>query len=115
MFKQPFKFEGRIRRLEFGLSIIICYFSMVIITLIGFLVNLSNLFILIFEIPAYWFLFAQGAKRCHDFGKNGWWQLIPFYIFWLIFNEGVPGENEYGSNPKGIICVNGQLIQQDNS
>ncbi len=114
MFKQPFKFEGRIRRLEFGLSTLIWYFSLGIVMALGILFKLPNTIILMLAIPAYWFLFAQGAKRCHDFGKNGWWQLIPFYIFWLIFKESVPGENEYGTNPKGIICVNGQLIQQDN-
>ena len=55
---------------------------------------------IILMIPAYWFLWAQSAKRCHDLGHNGWWQLIPFYIFWLIFADSQIGDNEYGQYPK---------------
>ena len=38
----------------------------------------------IFLIPAYWFFFAQGAKRCHDRGNSGWYILIPLYWIWLM-------------------------------
>ena len=54
-------------------------------------------------IPLLWFLYAQGAKRCHDLGNSGWWQIIPFYIFWLLFQDGQTGVNKYGNNPKGRI------------
>lgn len=53
-------------------------------------------------IPALWFLFAQGSKRSHDRGNSGWYQIIPFYVFWLIFADGKIGENQYGPNPKNI-------------
>lgn len=53
-------------------------------------------------IPMYWFMFAQGAKRCHDRGNSGWFQLIPFYSLWMLFGDSEPGTNEYGPNPKGI-------------
>jgi len=51
-------------------------------------------------IPTLWFLWAQGAKRCHDLDRNGWMQIIPFYFLVLIFQDGVQGRNEYGPNPK---------------
>jgi len=35
-------------------------------------------------------------------GKSGWWQLIPLFPLILLFLEGHPGTNEYGSNPKGV-------------
>ena len=62
---------------------------------------LLSLIILSF-IPLLWFLIAQGAKRCHDRGNSGWYQLIPFYVFWLLFADGESGKNEYGLNPKNM-------------
>ena len=49
-----------------------------------------------------WFLWAQGAKRCHDRGASGWFQIIPFYVFWMLFADSNYGMNEYGANPKGF-------------
>ena len=111
MFDKPFTFEGRIRRLEYGLSIIIyiivyLFFSN-IITSMG--EEALVLYFLIL-IPALWFIWAQGAKRCHDLGDSGWYQLIPFYGFLLLFREGEAGENRYGDNPKGIGLANNQNL-----
>jgi len=55
--------------------------------------------ILVF-IPLLWFLWAQGSKRSHDLGHSGWFQLIPFYILWLIFVKGDDGINVYGLSPR---------------
>ncbi len=60
----------------------------------------SALFLLLY-IPGYWFICAQNAKRCHDLGNTGWFQLIPFYGLWMLFADGDYGMNVYGENPKG--------------
>jgi uncharacterized membrane protein YhaH (DUF805 family) len=101
MFKQPFSFDGRIRRTEFGLSYIIYIVAAVVI---GALMSIDGSFSLLglLFIPAIWFLLAQGAKRCHDRGNSGWYLLIPFYVFWMLFADSDIGSNEYGLNPKGI-------------
>ncbi len=103
MFKTAFSFNGRIRRLEYGLS-----YLMYIVILVVFSVLTQkesgepSLVFIIVVLPLLWFLLAQGAKRCHDRGNSGWWQLIPFYVFWMVFADGENGENGYGYNPKGI-------------
>lgn len=102
MFKAPFSFNGRIRRTEFGISFII-YMAIYLALLFALGIKGLNGGGFLVLLPAIWFLWAQGAKRCHDLGNSGWWQLIPFYVFWLLFADGVPGENEYGDNPKNKL------------
>jgi len=106
MFKKPFSFDGRIRRTEYCLSYI--FFILFIVFIDLALEALSpndengSLLLILTVIPAYWFLFAQGAKRCHDRGNSGWFQLIPFYGLWMLFADSDVGVNEFGPNPKGI-------------
>lgn len=103
MFKSPFSFEGRIRRSEFGVSFIIYMASYAILTgAVSSGAGGIGFFAIIF-IPLVWFLWAQGAKRCHDLGKSGFYQLIPFYALWMLFKEGQPTTNNYGDNPKAMI------------
>lgn len=98
MFASPFYFEGRIRRTEYGISLIIC---MIFLVFLNPLLKTGNYpFLRLAYVPVYLFLWAQGAKRCHDLGNNGWWQLVPFYGLWMIFQNGEEGANRYGKNPK---------------
>jgi uncharacterized membrane protein YhaH (DUF805 family) len=100
MFKNPFSFDGRIRRMEYGLTFIIyivVYMICLSLISVGSVVAVIGGVML---IPMVWFVWAQSAKRCHDVGKSGWWQLIPFYFFVLLFQDGDSGLNTYGSNPK---------------
>ncbi len=96
MFKEPFSFEGRIRRSEYGISWIIGFVLNI------FLMVLSSEYpIFVFGfIPTVWFALAQGTKRCHDRGNMGIFMIIPFYFLWMFFAEGDVGPNEYGPDPK---------------
>jgi uncharacterized Zn finger protein (UPF0148 family) len=100
MFSNPFSFNGRIRRTEYAISFIIV---VIVNTFLNAIVEPGEFPIIgLVYITILWFLWAQGAKRCHDIGKDGWWQIIPFYFFWLLFQEGErESMNEYGQNPKG--------------
>lgn len=103
MFKRVFSFKGRIRRTEFGLSYIIFlawYLVFVAVTEMNDVNPVLALFIILTIVPAYWFLLAQGAKRCHDRGNSGWYQIIPFYFLVMIFGGSEDGINDYGTNPK---------------
>jgi uncharacterized membrane protein YhaH (DUF805 family) len=106
MFKAPFLFDGRIRRTEYGITLIIYTIYAVIVNVLAANIlsasmgSASGIAMMVLYIPVLWFVYAQGAKRCHDVGKSGWWQLIPFYVFFLLFQEGDVVANEYGINPK---------------
>ena len=98
MFKNIFSFEGRIRRSEYGISLIIHWTFWAIIT--GIKTSTNNDGIGLLYLVSLFFIWAQAAKRCHDLSKNGWWQLVPFYMLWMLFQEGFSGINEYGPSPK---------------
>jgi uncharacterized membrane protein YhaH (DUF805 family) len=101
MFKSPFSFDGRIRRMEFGISFVIYIVSYLLtISIMGVGGGGGAIIGFVLIIPTVWFLWAQGAKRCHDINRSGWIQIIPFYFLFLIFQDGDQGRNEYGSNPK---------------
>ncbi len=95
-----FSFKGRIGRGSYVGTVILVFFWNILTT--GFIktgVPAGYLFILLTLIPMQWIIWAQRCKRCHDRGHSGWWQLIPFYGFVLLFGKGEPGRNKYGDNP----------------
>lgn len=99
MFSSPFSFSGRITRTEYGLSFIL--YLVVYFVLIAYVEsNNDNAVVGLLFIPMLWFLWAQGAKRCHDIDRSGWMQIIPFYVLWLIFESGTNGSNSFGDDPK---------------
>jgi len=85
-----FSFNGRIGISEYVVSLIIC---LLFVSLINFLMihNLSRQDQLLKELlktPYYYLIIAQGSKRCQDLGTNGWYQLIPLYIYFMLFKKG---------------------------
>jgi uncharacterized membrane protein YhaH (DUF805 family)/uncharacterized protein YfcZ (UPF0381/DUF406 family) len=132
MFQKPFSFKGRIRRLEYWLSWIISYaytvvsgimytyaydkyLDAVISNKLEVIDNFDEYFTLFLSVrviyfvlilpPMWWFLLAQGAKRCHDRNNSGWYQIIPFYFLWMLFAKGDSSGNRYGETPKRIKHV----------
>ncbi len=119
VWKNYFNFNGRARRREYWIFVLMnsaigvvlstlenllsLFFLTVIagtLVKIGILTLLFNLAILIPSI-------AVGIRRMHDVGKSGWWLLIPIIpiIGWIWFlvltiKDSDPNENDYGINPK---------------
>lgn len=96
MFQAPFSFEGRIGRLEYAVTYITSLtVNLTILSIQNGLNQLTSLLLLLAFGGFIWFVLAQAAKRCHDIGRSGWWQLIPFYNLYLLFATP-DGDNEYG-------------------
>ena len=96
------KFEGRARRSEFWYF----YLAMFVAGLVlGFIPVLGWIASIALMIPQL----AVGARRLHDTGRSGWWQLlmliplvgsIILIVFWA--GDSKPGANKWGENPKGF-------------
>lgn len=109
MFKSNLSSKGRIRRLEYVLSLCIFYAATYLIGAVcGFLgisdgetYGLTILYGLV--IPIFIWKCLQAAKRCHDRGNSGWYQLIPFYGLWMIFGKGEEKEKKKRMNTVQIL------------
>ncbi len=100
-FRHPFSFKGRIHRVEYLLTwgihlLIVCPY--IITTLLGLtffaekrLESIGFALMIALLILWIWFGSAQTAKRCHDIGISGWWQLVPLLSLIVLF---IPGNNK---------------------
>ena len=43
---------------------------------------------------------VENARRLHDVGYSGWWQLVPCYMLIVAFYRGQVGANKYGPDPR---------------
>jgi len=105
MFRSSFNFKGRITRLEYFYSLLLFWFSVILVILIEEGLSLGEGCFFFLILP-FWFILSQGAKRLHDCWMSGWLQLIPYVniliIIYVMFKDGKIGENKYGPNPKGL-------------
>lgn len=97
-FAKYFDFSGRASRAEFWwfylFTVLISWGSMLIdpTQMISLLINLVVL------IPTL----AAGARRLHDIGRTGWWQLLILTLIGVILlivwwaSKGSDQPNEYG-------------------
>jgi len=112
---RPFSFKGRIGRLQYVLSVFGGFMLYFLLFVVGEKLFVGNngmmaIWMLVASIVFYWFIFAQGWKRCHDMGCNGVWQFVPIWNFCLYLKSGDEEANEYGTgytksnNTKAIMA-----------
>ena len=106
------QFNGRAHREEFWMFALINFLICLGLAIIGHLIGLTflqGLYSLAVLVPGL----AVGARRLHDTGRSGWWQLlllipliglIIMIVFWVM--ESAPGDNMYGPNPRGSTAGN---------
>lgn len=101
-FRKYADFEGRALRSEFWwfflflvlLNLVLSFFSQTLATIASLATLVPNI--------------AVGARRLHDVGRSGWWQLISItivglipLIYWLAM-EGEPETNRFGPPPAPV-------------
>ena len=100
-------FEGRATRKEYWMFILfylILYVVLVVIDSSMESLLLSTIFSLGLLVPSI----SVAARRLHDTGRSGWWQLISLIpiigtIIVIIFLvQDSHEENKYGPNPKTV-------------
>ena len=98
MFANLISFEGRIRRAEFAITLILCYFVRSSLLAIFGVLNLLSTISSVFLVLIF---FSQSVKRLHDMDQTGWLAILPVYNpILLLFVDGTRGKNQYGEDPK---------------
>jgi uncharacterized membrane protein YhaH (DUF805 family) len=94
-------FTGRARRKEYWMFILIYMVINIVLSVLG-LAIISMIFGLALLVPSI----SIAARRLHDTGRTGWWQLIALIpligmIILIVFLvQDSHDTNEYGVNPK---------------
>ena len=90
-------FEGRARRSEYWWFFLFSLIASIVLSILDTNEVLINAFSIIMFLPSL----AVSARRLHDTGRSGWWQMIyftvvgiPILIYWLAI-EGNEGKNSY--------------------
>jgi len=105
-------FDGRITRSAYWLKFVLPYLVIAVVlgivdAILGLQAEGVGLLGGLFGLAAIWPSIAVGAKRCHDRGRSGWFQLILLIpvagVVWLLvelgFLRGTVGENRFGPDP----------------
>ncbi len=97
-------FTGRARRKEYWMFMLIYLIIQVVLTVLGL-----DLALMILGLGLLVPSLSLGARRLHDTGRSGWWQLIYLVpliglIVMIVFlTQDSHDENNYGVNPKAGV------------
>lgn len=108
-------FDGRARRTEYWMYTLVNFIIVLVLYLLAMGLRgnaLGTLFLTVYFLYTLAVIIpglAVAARRLHDTGRSGWWQLIALVpliggIVLLVFlaTEGHQGVNEFGGDPKGV-------------
>jgi len=101
-------FSGRNRRKAFWMFMLINFIFSLLTGVIDGITDtmfVSSIYSLALFIPGL----SIGARRLHDTGRSGWWQLLWLVpvIGWIVLivflaQDSHEGENDFGPNPKEL-------------
>lgn len=107
-------FSGRAGRKEYWMFILFNFIIYLVLIALGAATK-NNIFSIIYSLYGLAVLIpslAVAVRRLHDTNHSGWWWFINFipiigFIVFLVFmvSDSLPGENQYGPNPKETKAV----------
>lgn len=104
--KRYVDFDGRARRKEFWMFILINAGINIVLSIITLIIPFLGFISYLYSLAVLLPTLSVGARRLHDIGKSGWFQLlmiVPLANIWLIVlwaTDGQRGDNQYGPDPK---------------
>jgi uncharacterized membrane protein YhaH (DUF805 family) len=103
-------FTGRARRKEYWMFILFYLIFNLVLALVDKLLGLGiDLFSLLYSLALLIPSISIAARRLHDTGRSGWWQLIllipliGIIVLIVFLTQDSQEDNEYGTNPKAAI------------
>jgi uncharacterized membrane protein YhaH (DUF805 family) len=100
-------FQGRARRKEYWMFMLFNIIVTIVLAIIESVAGLDSVLSGIYSLAVLLPSLAVTARRLHDIGRSGWWNLINLIpiigvIVLLVFTcqDSQEGENQYGPNPK---------------
>ncbi|MCL1080017.1 DUF805 domain-containing protein [Parashewanella spongiae] len=100
-------FTGRARRQEYWMYALVYVVLYVVIGIVDSILG-STILSIVFSLGLLLPSIAVAARRLHDTGRSGWWQLLGLIpiIGWIVllifYVQDSHEDNEYGSNPKSV-------------
>jgi len=99
-------FSGRSRRRDYWLGMLASFISTILLGMLSSFIPPLAFVAAIYPFVLFLAHFSLAARRLHDIGKSGWWQLIIlvpaigalFLLYFLCCDSGP--DNKYGPNPK---------------
>ncbi|WP_299774887.1 DUF805 domain-containing protein [uncultured Pseudoteredinibacter sp.] len=98
-------FSGRARRKQYWMFVLFYFIFSIVVTIVDSILGtafLGMIFGLAMLVPSL----AIGARRLHDTGRTGWWQLIALIpligmiVLIVFYVQDSHPDNDYGPNPK---------------
>lgn len=98
-------FTGRARRKEYWMFFLFIVIFSVVVGIVDGMLGISVLS-LIYGLALLIPSLSIGARRLHDTGRTGWWQLISLIpvigsiVLIVFYVQDSHDDNDYGANPK---------------
>ncbi|QUJ68651.1 DUF805 domain-containing protein [Photobacterium sp. GJ3] len=103
-------FSGRSRRRELWMFNLTAFILNVVLIVFGYIVGVNDLFMLLHSLFLFVPSLAVAVRRLHDTNRSGWWLLVTLIpvvglvLLYFLVIDGDAGDNQYGSNPKGVTA-----------